>query len=423
MTKLIAASTDMHRYAEQATEPAAPAATFGGIYLDDGTNTASTNQEFRFYHNGAYVDFGISITATGATSEIKYKLDATVAPTVSNDNTEGYVVGSLWIDITNDKSYFAVDVTTGAAVWNDLTGASGIGGSTGATDNAIIRADGIGGSTVQSSGITINDSDAIAGATLSASANTIQQGSPVIKTITDPGGAIVAGTDRNLVAAAFSGTADDLIEITGLSVGETVWLVADTGDTITVKHNDAGATVKILLSAAADLILSEDNPLLLYLRATNELAQVLLPTGGIGDHGARVYHNANQSILNVTPTTLAFNSERWDTDAYHDPVTDNSKLTIPAGQDGKYIISTTLGFAANSTGIRDIQILVNGATIIDRLIINATAAGTIQLSVTTIANLVATDYVEVLVQHDGGVALNVESIAEYSPEFMLQRLA
>lgn len=39
----------------------------------------------------------------------------------------------------------------------------GIGGSTGGTDNAVLRADGTGGATVQSSGVMIDDNDAIAG--------------------------------------------------------------------------------------------------------------------------------------------------------------------------------------------------------------------------------------------------------------------
>lgn len=46
--------------------------------------------------------------------------------------------------------------------WDDLpSGGGGVGGSTGATDNAILRADGTGGSTLQSSGITVDDSDNI----------------------------------------------------------------------------------------------------------------------------------------------------------------------------------------------------------------------------------------------------------------------
>lgn len=51
-----------------------------------------------------------------------------------------------------------------------------------------------------------------------------------------------AGSDRHLIIAAQSGTADNLIEITGLSTGDEVIIRADAGDTITVKHNDAGAT-------------------------------------------------------------------------------------------------------------------------------------------------------------------------------------
>ena len=56
---------------------------------------------------------------------LKVKLDGTAAPGVSNDNTEGYAVGSRWIDITNDKEYVALDVSTGAAVWTETTGAGG----------------------------------------------------------------------------------------------------------------------------------------------------------------------------------------------------------------------------------------------------------------------------------------------------------
>ncbi|MCK4328343.1 hypothetical protein KAX02_00715 [candidate division WOR-3 bacterium] len=56
---------------------------------------------------------------------LKVKLDGTTAPGVSNDNTEGYAVGSRWIDVTNDKEYVALDVSTGAAVWTETTGAGG----------------------------------------------------------------------------------------------------------------------------------------------------------------------------------------------------------------------------------------------------------------------------------------------------------
>ena len=49
-------------------------------------------------------------------------------------------------------------VQAGGSVAFEAPAGGGIGGSTGSTDNAILRADGTGGSTLQSSGVTIDDS-------------------------------------------------------------------------------------------------------------------------------------------------------------------------------------------------------------------------------------------------------------------------
>jgi hypothetical protein len=45
------------------------------------------------------------------------KLDATVAPAVTNDVDEGYGIGSMWLDVTADAAYVCLDATDGAAVW------------------------------------------------------------------------------------------------------------------------------------------------------------------------------------------------------------------------------------------------------------------------------------------------------------------
>ena len=102
-------------------------------------------------------------------------------------------------------------------------------------------------------------------------ASSLNIGIATTKTISS--GVVAASTDRNLVIAAESGTSDDLIEVTGLSVGDTAYLRADAGDTITVNHADAGATVKIHLFDNVDVILDEQNPLVLTLVATNVLVQ------------------------------------------------------------------------------------------------------------------------------------------------------
>jgi len=63
----------------------------------------------------------------GNVSNIKDKLDATVAPAVTDDDDPGgYSVGSLWLDVTHDKAYICLDNSAGAAVWKEI-------GSAGAT--------------------------------------------------------------------------------------------------------------------------------------------------------------------------------------------------------------------------------------------------------------------------------------------------
>lgn len=49
-----------------------------------------------------------------------------VDPTVNDDNTLGYFVGQRWINTTTLQSYIAIDVSTGAAVWKEITGIEGI---------------------------------------------------------------------------------------------------------------------------------------------------------------------------------------------------------------------------------------------------------------------------------------------------------
>lgn len=57
----------------------------------------------------------------GNVEDLKVNLIATVAPTVNNDGTEGYAIGSRWIDTVAEVEYVAFDITTGAAVWESTT--------------------------------------------------------------------------------------------------------------------------------------------------------------------------------------------------------------------------------------------------------------------------------------------------------------
>jgi hypothetical protein len=83
------------------------------------TPPAGTRIPF-FKADGLYMldDAGVATKVSGG---IQNNLAATTAPTVNEDSGDGYVVGSLWIDTTNDRVYQAVDVSVGAAVWLQLS--------------------------------------------------------------------------------------------------------------------------------------------------------------------------------------------------------------------------------------------------------------------------------------------------------------
>lgn len=47
-------------------------------------------------------------------------LSATADPEVGDDTADGYEVGSLWVNVTDNKAFIAVDVSAGAAIWKRL---------------------------------------------------------------------------------------------------------------------------------------------------------------------------------------------------------------------------------------------------------------------------------------------------------------
>lgn len=49
------------------------------------------------------------------------KFDATAAPTATDDSASGYYVGSIWVDVTNDRVYVCVDNTATSAIWKFIS--------------------------------------------------------------------------------------------------------------------------------------------------------------------------------------------------------------------------------------------------------------------------------------------------------------
>lgn len=67
----------------------------------------------------------LAIDESGDAQSLLHKFDATAAPTTGDDDADGYAVGSIWIDVTNDDAHICVDASTGAAVWEQINGGGG----------------------------------------------------------------------------------------------------------------------------------------------------------------------------------------------------------------------------------------------------------------------------------------------------------
>lgn len=160
-----------------------------------------------------------------------------------------------------------------------------------------------------------------------------------------------------------------------------------------------------------------------HLRATGSSTMAFGATQ-LGDlpaiPAARVYHNANQSVADSTWTTLALNSERFDTDTIHDTVTNNTRLTAKTA--GKYLITAVLEYATSGTGVRYAEVLLNGSTSIAFAQAVASAFLTGRVNITTVYAMATNDYIEIRAYQDSGGALNVLSSAQYSPEVMIARV-
>lgn len=129
--------------------------------------------------------------------------------------------------------------------------------------------------------------------------------------------------------------------------------------------------------------------------------------------GARVYNSSNVSLSTATETALTFDSERYDTAAYHSTVTNTERLTVPVT--GYYHIGA-IARITNSPGDPSYILLqINGTTTI-ALDLIANNSNIPMGVVSCDYQLTAGDYVKVFVYVQSS-SKNAVNNGNYSPEF------
>ncbi len=124
----------------------------------------------------------------------------------------------------------------------------------------------------------------------------------------------------------------------------------------------------------------------------------------------QVFHNTTQSLTSGVDTALLFNSEDHDTGGMHDTGANTSKITIPTGGDGLYLLNGAATLA-NAVNAFHLYWRKNGTTAISCNSCGAQVAGGASQGVSNscLVVLAAADYVELMALQDSGGAVNAGS--------------
>jgi hypothetical protein len=78
--------------------------------------------------------------------------------------------------------------------------------------------------------------------------------------------------------------------------------------------------------------------------------------------GCRLTISAFQSIAYNAIVAVTWDVETFDTDAYHSTSSNTSRITIPSGKAGKYLVNASIVWSQNSTSMCYMSLRKNNAT-------------------------------------------------------------
>ena len=138
---------------------------------------------------------------------------------------------------------------------------------------------------------------------------------------------------------------------------------------------------------------------------TSDGTDVAWAAAGGGLKGCRVYNSATQTISSASVTELVWDSETFDTDAFHSTASATGRLTIPSGEDGKYLIIAQCNFQPRNSGNFQIIVRKNGSDAAWGGFDNPSQGE--HVTITDVMDLAEADYIQMFVYQNSGSTVDV----------------
>jgi hypothetical protein len=123
--------------------------------------------------------------------------------------------------------------------------------------------------------------------------------------------------------------------------------------------------------------------------------------------GVRVKRTTGLSVANSTATAVDFDSEVRDDGTFHSLASLTTRITMTTA--GWYVFGGTVQWATNATGLRAVEVTLNGgSTSLCKTLVGA-VSGTFYQTVTGAAYFALNDYIELVASQTSGGALNIVS--------------
>jgi hypothetical protein len=211
-----------------------------------------------------------------------------------------------------------------------------------------------------------------------------------------------------------------LVDLKGGTTGQVLAKASGTDmDFSWVAQDDSNAIQNSIVDAKGDIIAAtaNDTPARLAVGANNTVLTadsstatgLKWATAGTAFAGVALTKSAVQAIPGTTYTSITFDTEDFDTDGYHSTVTNTSRITIPSGKAGYYLVTANTSTSGGSQFAVH-TIVKNGSIYKQSFPGLATANGYAASTLVVIMNLAVSDYVETSVYMNSGV--NIESNAQ-----------